>query len=168
MHKPDDRIGGQSPYALTNARNIGALAVFLLLVVGGGLSIGVSTLPGAWYAGLTKPSFNPPNWVFGPVWSVLYIAIAVAGWRTWQRDRAGRAMKVWGVQMLANFVWSPVFFAAQRVDLAFGVILLLLVSVAGFIRLSWRQDRVSALLFVPYAAWVGFASALNGAILILN
>lgn len=168
MPKPDRIIGEYAPYALTNARNIGALAVFLLLVVGGGLSIGVSTLPGEWYAGLAKPFFNPPNWVFGPVWSVLYVAIAVAGWRTWQRERTGSAMKVWGVQMLANFAWSPVFFAMQRVDFAFGVILLLLVSVVGFIRLSQRLDRMSALLFVPYAAWVGFASALNGAILFLN
>lgn len=166
--EPDRNVGASAPYALTSARNIGALVVFLLLVVGGGLSIGVFTLPGEWYAGLTKPSFNPPNWIFGPVWSVLYIAIAVAGWRNWQRDRTGTAMKVWGVQMLANFAWSPVFFAAHRIDLALSIILLLLVSVAGFIRLSWRQDRVSALLFVPYAAWVGFASALNGAILLLN
>ena len=70
--------------------------------------------------------------------------------------------------MLANFAWSPVFFAAHRIDLALGVILFLLVSIAAFILISWRQDQVSALLFAPYAAWVGFASALNGAILFLN
>ncbi len=168
MQKPDGRLGADPQYSLTNPRNFGALVVFVLLVFGVGSAIGVSTLPGDWYAGLIKPSFNPPNWIFGPVWSVLYVAIAVAGWRSWQRDRIGPAMKVWGMQMLANFAWSPVFFAAHRIDLAFGIILLLLVSIAGFVILSWHRDRLSALLFAPYAAWVGFASALNGAILFLN
>ncbi|RKF17128.1 tryptophan-rich sensory protein [Roseovarius spongiae] len=151
-----------------NAGDIGALVVFILVVFGGGSAIGVSTLPGDWYAGLTKPPFNPPNWIFGPVWSVLYIAIAVAGWRTWRYNRTGRAMKVWYAQMLANFAWSPVFFAAHWIGLAFAVILLLLVLIAAFVILAWPQDRLSALLFTPYAAWVGFASVLNGAILLLN
>ena len=168
MQDPDGRFGALSPYALKNPRNLGALVVFLLLVFGGGSAIGVSTLPGDWYAGLTKPTFNPPNWIFGPVWSVLYVAIAVAGWRNWQRERTGPAMKVWGMQLLANFTWSPVFFAAHRIDLAFGIILLLLICIAAFILLAWGRDRLSALLFAPYAAWVGFASALNGAILWLN
>lgn len=156
------------PYSLKNRKSIVTLAVFLLVVFGGGSVIGVTTAPGDWYAGLTKPWFNPPNWIFGPVWSSLYIAIAVAGWRIWQRDRTGLAMKVWFVQMIANFSWSPVFFAAHRIDLAFGIILFMLGSIVTFIALTWRQDRVCALLFVPYALWVGFASALNGAILILN
>ena len=158
----------KSPYVLTDGRNIGALGVFVLVVFGAGTAIGVSTLPGEWYAGLVKPSFNPPNWIFGPVWSVLYVAIAVAGWRTWQRDRTGRAMKLWFAQMIANFAWSPVFFAAHRVGLAFAVILLLLVLIVAFVAIAWRHDRLSALLFAPYAAWVGFASILNGAILFLN
>lgn len=165
---PDCGAGATAPFALTNIRNIGALLVFVLVVFGGGSAIGVTTLPGDWYAGLIKPSFNPPNWIFGPVWSVLYVAIAVAGWRIWQRDRAGRRMKVWFVQMLANFAWSPVFFVAHRIDLAFGAILLVLVSVVTFIILSWHRDRWSALLFVPYAVWVSFATALNFAILLLN
>lgn len=168
MQKPDISAKTHSPYSLTNLKNMGELVVFLLVVFGGGSAIGVSTLPGDWYAGLNKPSFNPPNWVFGPVWSLLYVAIAVAGWRSWQRNRTGRAMQVWLVQMLANFAWSPVFFAAHRIDIAFGVILFLLAAIVAFIALSWRKDRVSALLFVPYAVWVGFASALNGAILFLN
>jgi tryptophan-rich sensory protein len=168
MQKSEGNIAGHWQYSLTSASSIGTLVVFVLVVLGGGTAIGVSTLPGDWYAGLTKPPFNPPNWVFGPVWSVLYVAIAVAGWQTWQRDRTGRAMKVWIAQMLANFAWSPVFFAAHRVGLAFAVIVLVLVLITAFIVLTWRRDRMSALLFVPYAAWVGFASLLNGAILFLN
>jgi tryptophan-rich sensory protein len=144
------------------------LIPFLLLVVGGGLAIGFLTAPGAWYAGLVKPSFNPPGWIFGPVWTVLYVLIAVAGWRVWRRDRAGWPMKLWWVQLALNFLWTPVFFAAHRVGLALVVILLLLAAILAFIAASWRQDRVAASLFAPYAAWVAFASVLNGAIFALN
>ena len=76
------------------------LFLFLLLVVGGGSVVGMTNMPGEWYEGLVKPSFNPPTWVFGPVWTVLYIMIAVAGWRTFEHRRASTAMKVWWLQLL--------------------------------------------------------------------
>lgn len=144
------------------------LALFVVLVVGGGLAIGYLTAPGAWYAGLAKPWFNPPNWLFGPVWSLLYVLIAVAGWRTFERDPGGSAMKLWWAQLLLNFLWSPVFFTAQRIGLALIVVLLLLATILAFLAVSWRKDRVAAWLFVPYAAWVAFASLLNAAIFVLN
>jgi benzodiazapine receptor len=146
----------------------GSLILFLVLVVGGGLVIGFLTAPGDWYAGLAKPSFNPSAWVFAPVWTVLYVLIAVAGWRTFERDRTGWPMKLWWAQLLLNFLWSPVFFAAHRIGLALLVILLLLVAILAFIAASWRQDRLAAWLFAPYGAWVAFASVLNGAIFTLN
>jgi translocator protein len=145
-----------------------ALIVFLVLVVGGGLAIGYLTAPGEWYARLAKPAFNPPGWVFGPVWTVLYVLIAVVGWRVWQRDRDGWPMKLWWTQLAANFLWSPVFFAAHQIGLALLVILLLLAAILAFVASAWRQDRVAAWLFVPYAAWVAFASVLNGSIWMLN
>jgi tryptophan-rich sensory protein len=146
-----------------------SLLLFLVLVLGGGLTIGFLTVPGGWYAGLAKPSFNPPAWVFAPVWVVLYALIALAGWRSFERDAAGWPMRLWWAQLALNFLWSPVFFAAHRIGLALVVILLLLAAILAFIALSWRrQDRVSAWLFVPYAGWVAFASVLNGAILVLN
>ncbi len=145
-----------------------ALILFLLLVIGGGVAIGYLTAPGEWYAGLAKPLFNPPNWVFAPVWTVLYVLIAVAGWRVWCKDSGGWPMPLWGTQLVLNFLWSPTFFAAHRIGLALLVILLLLAAILAFIALSWRQDRAAAWLFAPYAAWVGFASLLNGAIFALN
>lgn len=146
----------------------GSLILFLVLVIGGGLAIGYVTAPGEWYAGLAKPSFNPPGWIFGPVWTVLYVLIAVAGWRVWQHDRRGLPMRLWWAQLGLNFLWSPVSFAAHRIGLALLVILLLLAAILAFIGTAWRQDRVAAWLFAPYAAWVAFASVLNGAIWILN
>lgn len=144
------------------------LALFLLCVVGGGLAIGALTGPDAWYAALTKPSFNPPGWLFGPVWTVLYVLIAVAGWRSFRRARDSRAMKLWWAQLVLNFLWSPTFFAAHQIGLALAVVLLLLAAILAFIAVSWRQDRMAAWLFTPYAAWVSFASLLNASILVLN
>jgi translocator protein len=141
---------------------------FLVLTVGGGLAIGFLTVPDQWYAGLAKASFNPPNWLFGPVWTLLYVLIAVAGWRTFESGRSGWSMKLWWAQLGLNFLWSPVFFAAHRIGLALFVILLLLAVILALIAVSWRHDRVVAWLFAPYAAWVAFASVLNGSILVLN
>jgi tryptophan-rich sensory protein len=145
-----------------------SLIVFLVLVLGGGLAIGYATLPGEWYASLAKPPFNPPNWIFGPVWSLLYILIAIAGWRTWRLRPTSQAMKLWAAQLVLNFLWSPTFFGARMIGLALIVILLLLGGIVLFIARSWRTDRPSAWLFAPYAAWVAFATLLNASILWLN
>jgi tryptophan-rich sensory protein len=141
---------------------------FLVFVVGGGLVIGFLTVPGEWYAQLNKPAFNPPNWIFAPVWTVLYVMIAVAGWRTFERNRSDWSMRSWWLQLGLNFLWSPVFFTAHQIGAALLIILLLFVAVIGFIVMSLRQDRVAAWLFAPYAVWVMFASMLNGAIWLLN
>lgn len=145
-----------------------SLLLFLVLVLGGGLLIGYATLPGAWYASLIKPPFNPPNWVFAPAWTLLYVLIAVAGWRTWLHEPAGAAMKIWGVQLVLNFGWSPTFFGAKLMGPALMVILALLASIVLFIATVWNRDRISGWLFAPYAAWVAFATLLNASLLLLN
>ena len=141
---------------------------FIILVLGGGLLIGAGNIPDEWYRSLAKPAFNPPDWVFAPVWSLLYAIIGVVGARTWLALRHSMAMRLWFAQMVFNFAWSPVFFGLHDPTSAMIVILGLLVSVAAFIAVSWRQDRTAALLFAPYLAWVAFATALNAAILLLN
>jgi len=145
-----------------------ALVGFLLLVVGGGLLIGQLTVPDEWYAGLAKPWFNPPGWIFGPVWTFLYVLIGIAGWRIFQRDRRGWPMRLWWTQLALNFLWSPLFFVAHQIGAAFVVVLLMLATNLSFVASAWRRDRVAALLFAPYAAWVAFASVLNGSIWLLN
>ena len=143
------------------------LFFFLGLVVGGGLAIGYLTTPGEWYARLAKPAFTPPGWIFGPVWTGLYVMIAVAGWRAWRHSHKG-PLQVWWVQLVLNFLWSPAFFAAHQIGIALILLLLLLATIVAFIGLSWRQDRAAAGLFMPYAAWVGFATVLNASIFALN
>lgn len=145
-----------------------SLVVFLVVVIGGGLAIGLVTRPDGWYAELAKPPFNPPNWIFGPVWTILYVLIAVAGWRTFRRDAGGTAMKLWAAQLALNFLWSPVFFAAHMVGAALAVVVLLFAAIVGFIAATWTVDRPAAWMFVPYAAWVAFATLLNASIWVLN
>lgn len=140
--------------------NIRPLIVFLILTLGGGLLIGYLTAPGPWYDTLVKPAFNPPSWAFGPAWTILYFLIAIAGTRVWIRE-LDTPLRLWFAQLTFNFVWPPIFFGAQRPDLALAIIAALLVLILAFIAAVWKSDRVSALLFVPYAAWVGFASLLN-------
>jgi tryptophan-rich sensory protein len=146
-------------------RRILIYAVFILGVVAIGMTIGAVTRPGPWYAALVKPPFNPPNWVFGPVWAILYAMIGIAGARSFER---GGGMPLWLTQMALNFAWSPAFFALQRPALALVIVLGMLAAIIAFIVTRWNADRVSALLFVPYAAWVAFASLLNGSIVVLN
>ncbi len=141
---------------------------FLVLVVGGGLLIGLFNLPDAWYRSLAKPAFNPPDWVFGPVWTLLYAMIAVAGARTFIGFPKTAAMRLWWAALALNFAWSPLFFGLREPALALVVVIGLVVSVLLYILSSWKQDRASALLFLPYLAWTSFAAVLNGAIVALN
>ena len=144
------------------------LALFILLVLGGGSLIGYYNLPGEWYAGLVKPSFNPPNWIFGPVWSILYVMIAVAGWRLWEHHRSSPSMTIWWAQLALNFLWSPAFFGMQNSGLALVIVIAMLALIYTFIARTWNLDRVAAWLFVPYAAWVSFATLLNASVWWLN
>jgi benzodiazapine receptor len=125
------------------------LILFLVLVVGGGLAIGFLTAPGEWFAALAKPAFNPPNWLFAPVWTILYVLIAIAGWRVWQRGRSGWPMRLWWAQLALNFLWSPIFFAAHQVGAALVIILLLFAAILAFIGTAWRLDRPAAWMFFP-------------------
>ncbi len=145
-----------------------SLIFFLVLTIGGGLLIGFATRPDEWYVKLAKPWFTPPNSVFGPVWTLLYVMIAIAGWRTFVRGPLGVPITVWTIALGLNFVWSPIFFRLRRPLAALSVILGLLATIIAFIAVSLPRDAVSALLFAPYAAWVSFAAILNAAIWRLN
>lgn len=144
------------------------LAAFILCVLGTGLVIGALNLPGPWYAALRKPPFHPPDWVFAPVWTILFLMIALAGFRIFEGEPRSPAMKLWALQMVLNFAWSPIFFSLHRIDIALAVIVGLFAAIVTFVLRQWSVDRLAALLFIPYAAWVGFATVLNAALLMLN
>ncbi|NVK34133.1 MAG: tryptophan-rich sensory protein [Rhodobacteraceae bacterium] len=141
---------------------------FVIGVVGIGFVMGLTNMPGAWYQGLEKPAFTPPNWLFAPAWTTLYVLIAVAGWRVWTRFGMGMLFAIWLLQMGLNFLWSPVVFGIHNLALGLAVIIGTLVCILLFIGKSCSADRIAALCFVPYAAWVAFATYLNAGLLVLN
>jgi len=127
--------------------------------------------PGDWYAGLHKPAWNPPSWVFGPVWSALYTTMGVAAWLVWKnvgaRQRSS-ALACFLLQLGLNALWSPLFFGLQYPGLAFAEIVLLWAAVGGTTVLFWRVRALAGLLLIPYLVWITFAAALNFAIWQLN
>ncbi|MEM1364636.1 MAG: TspO/MBR family protein [Pseudomonadota bacterium] len=124
--------------------------------------------PDAWYRALEKPSWNPPDWLFGPVWTVLYIFIGVAGAKISQSFLPGGAMGLWWAQWALNGAWTALFFGFHQLGIALIEILILLAVIVTFIFVAWPLSKTAALLFVPYAAWVGFATVLNATIFWMN
>ncbi len=142
---------------------LAALAGFVALAYLPAL-IGTRFLPGAWYRALSKPAWTPPDWLFGPVWSLLYLSIGVAAWLVWRRRRPRPAPAAWGawaVQLALNAAWSWLFFGLQRPALALAEIAALWLAVLATVVLFWRLRPAAGLLLVPYLGWVGFAAALN-------
>ena len=124
-----------------------------------------------WYEELIKPSWNPPNWIFGPVWTVLYILMAVAAWRIWRLGGWGRqrsALTLFMIQWALNALWTPLFFGLHLLGYAFAEILILWLFIVLTIRAFWCVDRIAGALLIPYAAWVTFAAVLNFTLWRLN
>lgn len=143
---------------------------FVLFVLGTAATAFVAGLfrPGAWYDALSKPPWTPPNWLFAPVWSLLYLAIAIAGWLVWRRAGASLPLAVWLGQLALNAAWSWLFFGLHRPALALADIVALFVLILVFIVVAAPVSRPAALLFVPYALWVLYATALNASIVFRN
>ena len=151
-------------------KSILGLVGWLALVFAAGF-IGSRFMPGAWYASLAKPSWNPPSYLFAPVWTVLYVLMAVAAWLVWRKvgfGGAGAALGLFVVQIGLNALWSYLFFGQHRPDLALCDITVLWVSILAVMLLFWRFDGVAGALLLPYLAWVGFASVLNWVLWHLN
>lgn len=144
-----------------------ALAVIAVAAIGGTVTGG--TLNSEWYADLTKPAWQPPGSLFGPVWTALYVLIAMAGSIALSRGGwLSRPVLLWVAQLVLNLGWSVAFFGLQSVGGALMVIVVLWAVILGYIVAAWPVSRISSFLFVPYLAWVSFASLLNAAIWLEN
>ena len=133
--------------------------------------IGSRYMPGDWYASLVKPSWNPPNYLFGPVWTVLYVLMAVAAWLVWRKagfSGAGPTLTLFVVQLALNALWSYLFFGQHRPDMAFVDIVALWIAILVVAVQFWRVDRTAGWLMAPYVLWVTFASYLNYVLWRLN
>jgi tryptophan-rich sensory protein len=150
------------------------LVFWLVLCLAAGVLGSFATAPKipSWYAGLIKPSFSPPNWIFAPVWTLLYITMAVAVWRVSTRDidaeMRKRAVLTFLGQLGLNALWPPAFFGLESPRLALFVIIALVSALALTVVVFFRVDRIAGMLLLPCLAWVAFATLLNAAIVALN
>ena len=151
---------------------VGLIVLLILCFAVAGVG-GLATTPNipTWYAGLTKPLWTPPAWIFGPVWSILYLSMAVAAWLVWrQAGLAGAAvpMALFGIQLLLNALWSWLFFGLHSPSAASVDIVLLWMAIVATTVAFGRRSTVAGILFVPYLIWVSFAAMLNFAIWQMN
>jgi len=146
--------------------------IFIPLTIGITASLFTEPEIKGWYLALNKPTFNPPNWLFAPVWTTIYILIGLAAFRVWRNrtDTAGFKTTLWvyAIQLVLNFSWSIVFFGMHQILGAFLVIVSLWVSIVLNMYYFGKYSKIAAWLLLPYLLWVSFASTLNLAIYLLN
>ena len=143
-------------------------AFYIIAMFAMGFTTAYFFQPGDWYDALAKPEFNPPNWVFGPVWTLLYVLIGISGAKVALSFIPGGMLGLWWLQWVLNGAWTAAFFGAQMIGVALIVILFLLAVIIAYIVSEWEESKTASLLFVPYAAWVAFATALNATIWWMN
>lgn len=149
------------------------LTISVVICFGAALIGNLATIPQipTWYSGIAKPAWTPPDWVFGPVWSLLYAMMAVSAWLVWRKfdGRTTRIPLIWfGTQLFLNSVWSVLFFGMQKPAWSMVEVFFLWLAILMTIRAFWALSRWASLLLVPYLLWVSFASILNVAIWQLN
>lgn len=155
-------------------RSILRLLACLVVCLGIGIVGSIFTRPEipGWYAGLAKPSWTPPPYVFPIAWTTLYVMMAIAFWRLWDRvapsDARRRAIIFFATQLVLNAIWSPVFFGWHGVRTGLAIIILMAMFIAATIVSTVRIDRLAAALLVPYLGWVLYASTINAGVVALN
>lgn len=153
---------------------------YLIMIVFAGLCLSIGSLgtlftipaiPG-WYAGLAKPFFSPPNWIFGPVWTILYILMGISAFFIWSKGTKNKkvreALKLFAIQLFLNAIWSPVFFGARNLLLALLIIIAMWIYIVKTIMAFSKLDKNASYLLYPYIAWVSFATILNFSVWLLN
>ncbi len=148
-----------------------ALCITIPLLIGGISGFATATSINDWYVSINKPSFNPPNYLFGPVWTTLYILMGISFFMILQspaNEFRKKAVAIFCIQLLLNFCWSFIFFKFQLLGLAFIEIILIWLSIITMIIIFFEINKKAALLQIPYLLWVSFASVLNGSIWFLN
>lgn len=162
----DARRGGKSSGIRSAITLVGWLLTCFAAAAIGGLF-----MPGEWYASLKKPSWNPPSWIFGPVWTALYTMMAVAAWLVWQRGGFAaqrRPLSLFLVQLALNAAWTPLFFGLHWSGVAFAEIVLLGLAILATLLVFRPVSRIAAWLLAPYLVWVSFAAVLNFTLWRLN
>ena len=149
------------------SRSLLGLVPFVLAVAAVSAS-GAAFPPGAWYASLALPAWTPPSWVFPVAWTILYLAIAVAGWLLWSVPDGTPGRALWALQLVLNGLWSWLFFGRHWIGVALFDLGALVATVAALVVWSWSRCRPAVWLLLPYLGWLLYAKSLNVAILLLN
>lgn len=149
-------------------RKVKVYAIFIALTFAVGWTSAALFPPDEWYRTLNKPPFNPPDWVFPIAWSIIYVMVGLAGGRAWVAGLMGVPLLFWITQLGLNGFWSYLFFGLNSPGAALIEVFFFLATIIGFIWSTWKFERTAALLFLPYLAWVSFATVLNAAIWWLN
>ena len=150
--------------------SLGILGLLILLTLGIGWLGSRATLPEitGWYANLIKPSFNPPNYLFGPVWSTLYLLMAVSQWMVWKATENKLTKVFFFLMLVSNALWSPVFFKYHQIGWALVVLAFYLITLGAWVRCLYQENKTAAYLQSPHLLWVSFATILNASIYLLN
>lgn len=148
------------------------VSIAVVLLIGFASSFFTAGSIDSWYKNIEKPAFNPPNWIFGPVWTILYIMIGLSFYLVWTSDAKSnlknKAYIIFAVQLALNFIWTLLFFGNQMIFGAFAEIIFLWVAILLNILAFYRISKLSGILMIPYLLWVSFAALLNYSIGILN
>lgn len=146
--------------ASTRSRSLLVLIGFIVVTFIAPL-FGAISPPGDWYSSLNKPSWNPPGWLFGPVWTLLYLMMATAAWLVWKKCGLGMALGFYGIQLVLNAAWTPIFFGAHQLGWALMDIIAMWMAILVTMVAFFRVSKVAGGLMVPYFGWVSFAMVLN-------
>ncbi|MGV8141754.1 MAG: TspO/MBR family protein [Candidatus Woesearchaeota archaeon] len=146
------------------------ILLFVIICLSAGFigTIFTATGPDSWYSQIVKPSFNPPNWIFGPVWTTLYILMGISLYLAIKNKVGKNAIIIFAAQLILNTLWTIIFFGMQNPLLAFVEIILLWITILMTIILFYKKSKVAAYLMIPYILWVTFASVLTLSIHLLN
>ena len=141
------------------------LITFLASGIGGFIT---STYKEPWYSQIILPTYNPPSWVFGPVWTILYIMMTVAAWSAWNKTFDAKIMYIYFVHLFFNAIWSIIFFGFHKIGLAFIDLIIIIFFIVFLMRTYFKVNKLSFYLILPYFFWSSYALVLNGSILLLN
>ncbi len=144
------------------------LIILLTFIASGVGSFVTSSFKEPWYSEILLPSFNPPSWVFGPVWTTLYIFMSVAAWSAWKKISDKKILQIYFIHLFFNSIWSVIFFGFHQIFIALIDLGIILIFIIWLMRIYYQVNKISFLLMIPYLLWSSYALILNGAIFYLN
>ena len=147
--------------------SLGLILLVTFLASGIG-SFVTSSFKEPWYSEILLPSFNPPSWVFGPVWTTLYIFMSIAAWSAWKKISDKKILQIYFIHLFFNSIWSVIFFGFHQIFIALIDLGIILIFIIWLMRIYYHVNKISFLLMIPYLLWSSYALILNGAIFYLN